>query len=547
VTRSRFFRPEPSDGHSQLHAAFSEVLVRSGLEPQVAGPVVDLFLVANDEPADAVDPEALERLLAQLGVQLREFHDVEPADQVALLAAAQMLATDAFWFSVWNREPIALATRLIRHLAARSQDHSEALHAIFQARKAAPEEFRRGGIAGALLEAGLVDPCRFLDAAKIRTTTKGLPGYHWNEAERERDPSLPDFWVTIDPPRAMSSFATLMRREPAETLGAFASGLARCLELRYPGCAENLYPLLGPIAELLCRRRRIEHLELDLDVTRCCWEYGRWALESSPNLLPEDRGPLRATALAELGRMRGWLRGNNDEDAARFTHHDDYLHTALFFVLRTDPTSLWEVLRRLLLALRELRHLSVPLDLRTWDEGDLPRLPRPWGWVPDHISRTLEFFLGRELERDPALEKLRGNLARFYLDRLKTREQKRSDDDAMTNDALVEPDPLWRLGYLHAVRELHVNPGGRGHKLLAWCQHHDPDAHVREEAKVAHEALRRSHGLPDGVSPRRAIYAAFWWLRQTHVLALGYVPDQEGAQRTFSKEVRRARKLDEQG
>jgi hypothetical protein len=303
--------------------------------------------------------------------------------------------------------------------------------------------------------------------------------------------------------------------------------------------------LLAPIAELLCARRRDEGLETDVLLTRCCWAYAQWAIEATPDAVAEHRGALRDLALAELGRMRGWLRGGPD-DATWFAAHEDYLQTGLFFVLRTDPTSLWDVLRRLLLALRELGSLSVPLDLRTWYEADMPPLPRPWGWVPDHIARTLELFLGRELERDPGLEQLRGDLARFFLDRLKTRE-KTDRQHVLTHEMFVEPEPTWRCGYLHALRELHVNPGGRGHEVLAWAMRHDPDEQVRAEAKSVHAVLRRGHKLPPGVSPRRAVHAAFWWLRQTHVLALGHAPDEAGAQRTFRKEVRRARELDERG
>jgi hypothetical protein len=167
--------------------------------------------------------------------------------------------------------------------------------------------------------------------------------------------------------------------------------------------------------------------------------------------------------------------------------------------------------------------------------------------VPERISLLLERFLGRELERDAGLERLRGNLAKFCLDRLKTSEPKREGRNVVvSNAALVEPNPLWRLGYLHAVQALHVNPGGRGHNVLAWSMRHDPDEQVRVEAKLAHEALRREHRLPPGMSPRRAFHAAIWWLRQAHLVALGHEPDQDGAQRTFRKEMRRARELDEQ-
>jgi hypothetical protein len=547
MPKSPFVRPDQAAAPPLAHA--EEVLVGRGMAAPIAHPVAELFLVALEQLAGSevtVDVDELESLLEHLADHVRDVGGDQPTEEIALLTATRFLAFAAFNHTIWHGDPRALIARMMAHLAQRHRDYSGALALILGSKKDAADELLRSGLVAALLERELVDPCRFLDADKIRKTTKGVPGGgNWNQHERDRTPALPDFWVGVDPERAMRSFVSMLGEEPAATLGALAIGLERCLGLRYFGQAGGLYRLLVPIAETLCRRRRTEGRENDVLLTRCCWAYGRWALEAMPECLVEDRGPLRALALAELGRMRGWLRDNSGDGAERFAEHEDYLHTGLFFVLRTDPKSLWDVLRRLLLAMRELAHRAVPLDLRSWDEGELEPIPRPWGWVPDHLARALEFFLGRELERDPMLEELRGKIAQFCLDRLKTG-KKVAVDMAVTEDDLVEPDPIWRLGYLHAVRELHVNPGGRGHNVLAWSQRRDPSELVRDEAKLAHEALRRGHKLPPGVSPRRAVYAAMWWLKQAHVVALGDQPEKTGALRTYRKEARRARELDEQ-
>lgn len=544
MPKSTFVIP---DDHVAPLAQVEEVLVGRGLPGRTARYVAELFLVAREQLAGAdgdLDIE-LESVVEGLAEHVRALGGDHPSDDVALLAATQFLATRAFQYTVWRADPAALIARMVAHLAGRHDGYSGALATLLGSTKDAPAELVRVGLVAALLERDLVDPRRFLDAAAIRNTTKRVPGAgSWDQSQRERTPSLPDFWVVVDARRAMAAFAAMMNDEPVETLGQLALGLERSLDLRYPGKAGHLRPMVVPIAETLCRRRRDEAREADATLTRCCWAYATWAIEADPDCLTVDREPLRALALAELGRIRGWLRDRSGEGEQRFAEHHDYLHTALFFVLRTDEKSLWEVLRRLLLALREVKHRAVPLDLRSWDEKDLEPLPSPWGWIPDHIARVLELHLGRELERDPALEQLRARLAQHCLDRLKTR--KRVPDDVLvTEDDLVEPDPLWRAGYVHAVHELHVNPGGRGHELLAWSMRRDPSDLVRGDAEAVHTALRRGHKLPPGVSPRRAVFAAIWWLKQAHVFSLQEEPDRAGALRTRRKEARRARELDE--
>lgn len=523
-----------------------EVLVGRGISGEVASRVAELLLIAREQLAGDVpgEIEELEGVVEDLADDLRALGE-HPTAELALLAATQFLVTKAFHHTVWRCDPGVLMTRAVTHLSERPGVYSDALATLFDHKNHAPADLTRSGLVAALLDQGLIDPRHFLDAETIRNTTKGVPGAGgWNQPERERTPTLPDFWVVVDAPRAMTALAAMVNDEPVETLAQLALGLERALELRYPGKAARLYPLVVPIAETLCRRRREEGREKDAPLTRCCWAYARWAFEADPNCLVAEREPLRALALAELGRIRGWLRDRSDDGAQRFAEQHDYLHTALFFVVRTDETALWEVLQRLLLALREVKHRAVPLDLRSWDEKGLEPLPPPWGWIPDHIARVLELYLGRELERDPALERLRAKLAQYCLDRLKT--QKRVPDAVtVTEDDLVEPNPLWRVGYLHAIHELHANPGGRGHELLLWSMRRDPSDLVREEAGAVHKTVRRGHQLPPGVSPRRAVYAAIWWMKQAHVLSLGEHPDPAGAQRTHRKEARRARELDE--
>lgn len=528
MTRTKFVRPG-SDDRTPLEAA-KQLLVHHGLDMRRAELVALLFLaVASGENAEIIDVDDFDRLFAHLAGELEGLD----APDVCVLRAGLSLAVEATRFACWNRDRAQVATRVVDHLAGLGRDLSGAL-GVLLAQPEQADELRWTSLLAKLLEHGLIDPCKFLNRELILTTTKGIPGRTWNQTERERDPGLPDFWVSLDPGRAMASFARLLEDEPRDSVGVLAYGLERSLLLDN---GRELHEHLEPLARLLCERWQ-DGRQRDRILTRCCWSYG----QKVPGVTTAAHEELRELALAELGRMRRVLRSDNA--ASRFDTQRDYMTQAIFFVLRTEPGSLWPVVRRLLLALRDLRLPAVPPDLRTWDEPGRDAAPMPWGQIPKWIANVLEFFLGRELDRDPDLQKIRSEFARFLLDRLKT--SGRTSVDEITNESLVDPDPVWRLGYLHALQELHVNPGGRGHNLLAWSIRHDPDEQVQEEARRAHSALRRRAKLPGGTSPRRVFYAAFWWLRQAHLLSLGLEPDDAGAKRTHAKEVRRSRQLDQQ-
>jgi len=111
--------------------------------------------------------------------------------------------------------------------------------------------------------------------------------------------------------------------------------------------------------------------------------------------------------------------------------------------------------------------------------------------------------------------------------------------EAPCNDDFVETRPIWRYFYIRALQDLKVNPRGRAHHVLHWVSKNDPEKDVRDAAAKAYNDLRHGQRLGDGLSPRRPLLAAFWWLRQAHLFGLGVEPDTRGAQRTRAKEVTR--------
>lgn len=501
-------------------------------------------LGAHDVPDELQEDH--ERVVEYVAVELRKLAPSDAARDVVLLLAIYTLEQTARQSSrSWRPHESTLVTAAIEECRW-NRDLSDELRNVFAVVKGGPVQLKR--IVGALLGAGHVDPLQFIDVTAVRSTTKGIGGVSWNQQAREDDPSLPDYWFALDPVHAFDAFRRMFEAEPIDTLGALALGIERSISLQYPGTPislargpseiemRELYPNVGALALVLCRRRADAHD--DRTLTRCCWSYSRVLSETAPEVLGDLYQPLVRLAFAELENLRKVLRGPDAEALLR--SEGDYLSEAVFFVPRTDATALWPVLRRLVLALREVPRRGVPLDLRTWDEHEaaFEKVPRPWNWVTDHIARVLELLLGRELKRDPELKELRREFAKFCIERTKTREKARADQ-ALTNESFFEPKPEWRAAYVNAAKELHPNLGERGHHTLNWSSDHDPDEDVRDAARSAADVIRHGHGLPKNTSPRRAMFAAFWWLRQAHVVSLGEQVDREGAQRTFRKEMRR--------
>ncbi|MCU0862546.1 MAG: hypothetical protein MUC36_02030 [Planctomycetes bacterium] len=214
---------------------------------------------------------------------------------------------------------------------------------------------------------------------------------------------------------------------------------------------------------------------------------------------------------------------------------------------------LWEGMRQLLLAMRALKSPCVAVDLRYWDEPGVkashhPRQPEePWRCIPAKLVASFHALVGKEEAKDPELKALRSQFADFCLKGLrdkwneKQRAEAESNGRERTNDDMVESSPEWRYCRVRAAKTLAINPEGRGHRLLQTSSEIDPDPKVREVANDAYQSLRRGVTLPEGMSPRRAVLGAFWWLRQAHLKALGYEIDRDGAQRTRIKELSRTK------
>lgn len=231
-----------------------------------------------------------------------------------------------------------------------------------------------------------------------------------------------------------------------------------------------------------------------------------------------------------------------------FEWEKDHLQTCLLLLYQFG--GVWRGLKPMLLAWRALATQGVARDLGYWQEPDRETPPYPWADLFAWPINLFHVFVGKEQAKDPGLVELRGELASFCLERLVdrwsqgVRDEARRSGRARTNDDMLERSPEWRYCLIRAAGALGLNPEGKGHRILRMAADLDPDEDVREAANQGYEQLRRNVELPEGVSPRRAVMSALWWIRQAHLLGLGIQPDPDGAQRTRVKELARTKETE---
>ena len=255
------------------------------------------------------------------------------------------------------------------------------------------------------------------------------------------------------------------------------------------------------------------------------------------------------SAAKHIGILRSVLRDSPEdfkkEDSYEIPVFDFYAEAFEVLLAFAKP---WKRLKPLLLIFSAMKCPAVASDLRAWPELKKDPPPDPYARVARWIAIGMyPEHLQEELKRDPHLQELREEFAKFCLSRLRTKVKHK--ETAYIDEDFVEPRPAWRWCYVQALAALRVNPGGRGHRTLFWLLNNDPDDTVRELAKKAHKRVRHldrdKPNLDEGASPRRPLFEAFWWLRQAHLITLGVDIDQAGAMRTRRRELHRTREKDD--
>lgn len=407
---------------------------------------------------------------------------------------------------------------------------------------------------GQLARQGRVDPLRHVDGYLLRKQAlmSISSGLHLT-------PKTLGFWLLHAEEEVLACVHRLIEREPSETLGDLANGLLTLLQEWIQEVEAT-----GPAPETRQRwnsaiRRSFDALSGrvtqgvgGLSTRAAHWWYGL-AINAFEPLSDQVRKAFQEGARETLGIMRKRLEESAD-DKARDAIALDLPHYGRAVHILATFGGLWPAAKVLLLGLRCLPHPAVASDLRYWTEfgPDHEQPPATWSWIPQALSQVIHGFARSEQEQDPQLLEVRTKFAEFCLERLKTKDDRglRERKGSVTNEDLLEVSPVWRRCYARAIRELRVNPRGRGHMILDWLAKNDPDASVRRDASGSATELRHGPKLPDGWSPRRPIFAALWQLRQAQFLAPGGKErpgahlNEVGAKRTREKEVQRTREVE---
>ena len=305
---------------------------------------------------------------------------------------------------------------------------------------------------------------------------------------------------------------------------------------------------LIPFLELLSDRKP-EAIQERSSLLKAWWHLSEriysWSMGGLESELSDElRNRLVESASRHIGILRSVLRDTpevfEDENVSDF-------YQKAFYVLLAFAAP-WKRLKPMLLAFTEMTEQAVASHLSFWNESGQESPPHPYNQIPLGIGMSMyPQHLQDELERDPHLQELREEFAKFCLGRLRTKVKHK--DSGYTNDDFIEPRPVWRGCYVQALKVLGVNPGGRAHRTLFWLLNNDPDAGVREYTRRVHRQVRHldrnKPNLDKGASPRRPLFEAFWWLRQAHLITLGVKVDQPGAMRTRRKELHRTRERED--
>lgn len=528
--------------------ALADVVATEGLIPHL-----------NDDSPDHDPLATLEVIAKRLAQELRDpaRRDIAIAREVSgLLGFGPMYPP---WINDPSAQPAAGTTIAAVLECARSRLGLDCDRAINEGLLADPC-INTKGLLFALVVHRAVRPERILDLNRIRAASGR--GQWVANLNREETASALNRLFDAFREKAFDLLLPLLIAEPDDSVAQVASGLLNRFSSWFMqdggtvaehGFSGKWYAIADSFAGFA------EHLHTrwvsrphDVMLEQMLWRYGWRAFGHEPERCPEPlRSDLVRTARDALGRLRQPLAQPQELTAsdAVIAERMWRLEDACLVVGLFD--GMWNLLRPLALALRALRTPCVSSDLRYWSEPQREEPPKLWRRIPEQFVGAVHLLARREQDHDDTLLDVRSKFARFLLERLTTRSKKAVSQGSgavrtqPTDAGPIEPSATWRMCSIRAALELHVNPEGRGHHVLHHAAELDPDPEVRALARSAYARLRNSPKLPDVVSPRRALLAAFWWLRQAHLIELGIPIDARGAQRTLQKEVRYTTRADD--
>lgn len=443
----------------------------------------------------------------------------------------------------WTIEPESRAA-FVKACSERV-DFTGALQAAINGTSPSPLLYRAMELAQMLRKEGLLHPERLIDLEQLeRLGREPLQQRGGNSTEMEKlcaRVDSPYFWIAMGVEECESALSAEFEQANDNRVVLLARGLTSCAMH-----ARNLLRIkdLVDSNDLTDRVVRWTFDQVDQRVVseprsidsflRRTWLrlwYICFAWTSFPVEDESARNErLIAAADYELGILRQMLvHAQSEEGRVEFEEQLETLEASACVMFKHRP--LWKAMKPLLLAFRELPVAGVAPDLRYWSvSGNNDDMPAPWHRIMEIMINSFHVYSRYEQEDDPNLEQLRCEFCRFCLNRLKP--------NPKTNQP-SEPDTNWRWAYIRAAEALRCNPGSRSQNILLKVSKHDPNNDVRELARKVYTTFRHRPHLPKGLSPRRTVLSALFYLRQAHLISLDIDIDEPGANRTREEEARR--------
>jgi hypothetical protein len=384
--------------------------------------------------------------------------------------------------------------------------------------------------------------------------------------------SDPVYWVRNDPLRFAQVLASALREAAAGDRPRLACGFCAVFAAAHPWVHSHDLWLKDPPARMprlqnlreSINRGPSRHEEHSLTLLRTAfaefdtarresagpldWDMGRaWMAcywmrcAGDCKEWEEDIRPIAAElALEQIGRLRQSLKKHFQPNPAPMpARWVEQLR--LCVAVAGEQGRWWDLLERLLLLFRHVGTPTVLSNLVYWREHSPRRadqtsitspdaLPVPWNIVPRLIARTIH--QAATALSESGLQELRERFAEFCIDRLSSGKDRGKPR---------ETSEYWRAAYIGALGEMRVNPRGKGHQTLhaMVLERIEEDADVKAIAKPVYDDIRRSKALPDNVSERFALFAAFLWLRQAHYITTAHSQPTGELNVNLVKEVRR--------
>lgn len=552
----------PNESRSPLEQAIAELVV-SGCPPEIAE-----WLAAVLLDPEVIPPEDATTSTEDLGFpalcRLQHFGDAlrgESDHELAILKAFDGLLGGKQQERTADVGPWRFTTAEAQRFLTLCKGHLEFEDILLKIVGSSRQPLE---LARTLVHVGAVSPANLIDwknPSGSGSKSSWWPRSHGSSqaAREEKEPTTLLFWLaSIGAPALDPAILRIKQADHADAV-ELARSAGWCIGswMMHPQRRGSIHPTsyrelgLGfavrasQIFDLFDGRIGANTENADPDTREMWLRYAWMSFDGIPPDQEEMRERLHRAASDEIewfGRL--FQLASTTDARTRFESLRDHYDCCVHLLLTMG--TLWDALEPLLNAFRDLGAQALAPDLRCYWDAHIDGREIPswvlWSVLPGNVLAAILNYSAQEQECDPDLQSVRDGFATWCLEQLVPNAHSEGDNATGRHAGLArsqrtEDDPTWRACLLYAFKELRTDCSGHAHEALAWLIRHDSDEDIRKEAQVASSGLQKGSGSI-GTTPQAALLAAFWWLRQAHVVSRGIELDEAGAVRLRDQERR---------